>query len=149
MWEQQLMNDNLTNSKLEAADALGRIPSVFAVLPRLALTLRNHRLHPLVRSFAAKSLRRLHNNRNSFHAPECAAALLNYLYTYHYKQQASASKSDGRHASDDGPQDDPSNGQNDEGTVVPKPPPYWLTSEMIFLKDILTAVSRLRGTDGR
>lgn len=146
MWEQQLINDNIINSKLEAVNAMGYIPSVFAVIPRLAQTLRDHRLHPLIRSFAAKSLERLHNDRNSFHARDCAAALFNYLYTYQYKQQLFPTQRDSGRGNQP---DDSGQDQDDTGIIVPKRPPYWMTSEMIFLKDLLTALSRLRGADGR
>lgn len=160
MWEQQLMNDNLTNSKLEAAIAMGSIPSSSVVIPRLAWTLRDHQIHPLIRSFAAQSLQKLHNDGNTYHAPECATALLNYLYTYHYKQEWNSMKHEHQSIAEScKPVQDDANVESieeekdygvDEGTAIsPKHPPYWLTSEMIFLQDILTSISKLKGVDKR
>lgn len=85
MWEQQFLNDPLTTAQLEAATALGRLPFSPTVVPCLGRGLRNHGAHPLVRSFSALALQRLHNDESCSFTPNCLSALLNYVCTYHYR----------------------------------------------------------------
>jgi hypothetical protein len=89
MWEQQLLNDPLTTSQLEASEALGKLPFSETVLTCLARVLRNHTLHPLVRTFSAQALKRLHNENVDTHEGTYLSILLNYLYMYHYRSVCS------------------------------------------------------------
>lgn len=192
MWEQQFMNDPLTTSQLEAALALGQLACSPTVIPCLGRALRNHGAHPLVRSFSAQSLQRLHNDTSNFQSTDCLSLLLNYLYTYHYRSKASrghfkalmenaspqaalpnpttpryASGQIGTAMSEDDepmPEDTetaapaspymnmkhgPTATSGTPGQLLPRNPPFWMTSEMIFLRDLLTAIARLRSVDGK